>query len=206
MATTEKIDLFKKHKADYQAPKKPVFVDIRKADYLCIPGSGAPGGEDFQARIGALYGMAFTIKMTRKVEGLGDYTVCKLEAQWWHGEGAPDFAAAPPEEWRWKLMIRTPGVVGKADLKNAAEKLRSKGKGDHVEDVTLESFAQGKCVQMLHVGPYEREGETVAMMSEFVEGEGYVLHGLHHEIYLSDPRRVSPEKLKTILRRPVRRD
>ena len=204
MVATEKIDLYKMHKADYVAPKKPVLVDIGKASYLCVPGSGAPGGADFQARIGALYGMAFTIKMTRKVEGKGDYAVCKLEAQWWCGDGDPDFAGAPPEEWRWKLMIRTPDVVGRADLSSAADKLRGKGKGEHVEDVTLEPLAEGKCVQMLHVGPYEREGETVEIMQQFARQEGFVFHGLHHEIYLSDPRRVPSERLKTILRRPVR--
>jgi hypothetical protein len=205
MTTSEKIDLYKIHKTDYAAPKKPVWVDIAKASYLTVSGSGAPGGGDFQARIGALYGMAFTIKMTRKFEGRGDYTVCKLEAQWWHGDGSPDFQNAPPDQWRWKLLIRTPEFVGASALSSAAGKLRSKGKGDRVEDVTLESLAEGKCVQMLHVGPYEREGETVEIMHRFAEGQGYTFGGLHHEVYLSDPRRVPPERLKTVLRRPVRK-
>lgn len=198
MTVSEKIDLYKLHKADYVAPKKPVLVKIAKAAYLSVPGEGPPGGEIFQERIGALYGMAFTIKMTRKFEGKGDYAVCKLEAQWFDTD-------RPQGEWRWRLLIRTPDFVGKSDLKSAAAKLEKKGKGDHVEKVALEQISEGRCVQMLHVGPYEREGETVAAMEQFVTEQGLTFHGAHHEIYLSDPRRVPPERLKTLLRRPVRR-
>ena len=111
----EKVDLFKQHKADYAAPKKPVLLNIKKALYLVISGQGKPGGEEFEAKIGALYSMAFTIKMTRKFEGLGDYGICKLECLW--EMDSEDFVNLPQEQWRWKFMIRTPEFISKKDLK-----------------------------------------------------------------------------------------
>lgn len=141
---TEKVDLYKLHKADYAAPKKPVLLEVAPARYLGIDGEGKPGGEEFQARVGALYGAAFTIKMTRKFAGKGDYAVCKLEG-----------------------------------------------------------LDEGQCVQMLHLGPFDAERETIAVMRAFMDEEGLTRRGLHHEIYLSDPRRVAPERLRTILRLPV---
>ena len=102
-------------------------------------------------------------------------------------------------------MIRTPDFVGKTELNQAAKTLREKGKDPEVEEVKLEAVAEGSCVQMLHVGPYDREWETISQMLEFAAEEGYESHGRHHEIYLSDPHRVPPERLKTILRMPVRK-
>jgi hypothetical protein len=204
-ARPEKIDLFKLHRDEYAAPKKPALVEVGSGMYLAVEGTGAPGGPDFEAKIGALYGIAYTVKMTRKVDGRGDYVVGKLEAQWWTGDGDPDFETAPPDEWCWRLMIRTPEVVKAADLKDAVRRLESKGKGAHAGEVALNKLREGRCVQMLHVGPYDREGETVEVMQRFAEAEGLAFHGLHHEIYLSDPRRVPPERLKTLLRRPVKK-
>jgi hypothetical protein len=204
MATKEKLDLYKLHRDDYVAKKDPVLVDLDDARYLVIEGRGAPGGPEFATCIGALYGMAFTVKMTRKMAGLGDYVVCKLEAQWWHGDGKADFDAVPQEKWRWRLMIRTPDFVELAELESAAEKLIEKKKGKSVDRVALQRIGEGRCVQMLHVGPYEKEHETIAIMQAFAGELGLAFHGLHHEIYLSDPRRVAPEKLKTILRRSVK--
>ena len=203
MKTPQKIDLYQQHKADYAATRKPALVNLSKARYLAITGQGAPGGDLFQTRIGALYGVAFTIKMTRKFAGLQDYAVCKLEAQWWSDALDENFARSPKEQWRWKLLIRTPDFVSANDVKQAVTVLLKRGKGEDVKHVQLETLAEGRCVQMLHVGPYEREGETVTVMKAFAERQGLRLHGLHHEIYLSDPRRVPPERLKTILRIPV---
>jgi hypothetical protein len=146
--------------------------------------------------------MAFTIKMTSKFAGR-DYAVCKLEAQFEAGECGGDFAATPPEEWRWKLMIRTPDVVGSKELRAGLENLAKRGKEGEFEAVKLEAIREGKCVQMLHVGPYDREPETIEKMRVAAGEAGYEFRGPHHEIYLSDPRRVTPEKLKTILRIPV---
>lgn len=188
-------------KDEYKATRKPRLMTFKPSTYLSIDGQGEPGGEAFSDRIGALYGMAWTVKMTRKFGGKQDYTVGKLEAQWW--ADTPNFADSPKDQWRWKLMIRTPEFVKKAELKKAVDVLLKRGKSAAVKDVRLETLREGRCVQMLHVGPYEREPETIAIMKAFAEAEGLAFNGRHHEIYLSDPRRVAPEKLKTILRHPV---
>jgi hypothetical protein len=203
MKTQQKTDLYKLHKAEYAATRKPALVDVKPANYLAISGQGAPGGERFTASIGALYGVAFTIKMTWKFAGKQDYAVCKLEGQWW-SEPAQNFAKLPPDQWLWNLLIRTPEFISDEDLHQAAAVLLKRGKGEEVKRVRLETLAEGRCVQMLHVGPYEKEHETIAVMKACAENQHLVFSGKQHEIYLSDPRRVPPERLKTILRQPVR--
>ena len=204
MTPSEKIDLYKQHKDQYAAPKKPVLLTVEEATYLAINGRGAPGGEEFTDKIGALYSAAYTIKMTRKFSEQRDYVVCKLEALWWFEEGK-DFESTPREDWQWKLMIRTPDIVKPKELEKASAALIEKGKSPSVRDVKLEGISEGLCVQMLHVGPYDKEGDTVEVMKTFAEEQGLEFRGRHHEIYLSDPRRVAPERLKTILRHPVRK-
>jgi len=204
MPKSEKVDLFKLHKDEYAATKKPALVDIKKAEYLSVEGQGAPGGPVFSAKIQALYSIAYTVMMTRKFGGKQDYGVCKLECVWLM-EGKESFDKTPPERWRWRLMIRTPEFVKPAEIAKAAAVLLEKGKPADVKDVKLEPFPEGLCVQMLHVGPYDKEPETVRAMQAFAEGKGLAFHGLHHEIYISDPRRIPPERLKTILRHPVKR-
>ena len=200
MKTPPKIDLYQLHKNEYAAPRKPVLIETKPALYLAITGQGAPGGAAFTAKIGALYGMAFTIKMTRKFAGLQDYAVGKLEARYFFES---DPARVPKDQWRWQLMIRTPDFVTQADLESAAAALLKKGKQPEVSEVKLASIDEGQCVQMLHVGPYDREHETIAIMQGFAALQHLQFGGPHHEIYLSDPRRVPPERLKTILREPV---
>ena len=204
MKTQPKIDLYKLHKTEYAATRKPALVELKPAAYLAIAGEGAPGGEQFTMGIGALYGVAFTIKMTRKFAGQQDYAVCKLEGQWW-SEPASDFAKLPPTQWLWKLLIRTPDFIKEEELRQAAAVLLKRGKGEDVKRVRLESLYEGLCVQMLHVGPYQKAHETIGVMQAFAEKNHFEFSGKHHEIYLSDPRRVPPERLKTILRHPVRR-
>ena len=109
----------------------------------------------------------------------------------------------PKDQWRWRLLIRTPEFVAAKELAAAAAKLIAKGKPAEVNQVKLETIDEGRCVQMLHIGPYDREGDTVAGMGAFAGEHGLKFAGPHHEIYISDPRRVAPEKLKTILRLPV---
>jgi hypothetical protein len=203
--TKEKIDLYKLHKAEYVALRKPSLIQTKPAMYLAISGRGAPGGEDFQARIGALYSMAFTIKMTRKFEGREDYAVSKLEGQYWSDSVEGDFSRVPPGEWQWTLLIRTPDFIVQEDLDKAIAALEKRGKSPLSREVKLQAIDEGHCVQMLHVGPYEREKETIQNMLAFAVSKGFVPHGRHHEIYLSDPRRISPEHLKTILRLPIRK-
>ena len=205
MTSTDKIDLYKLHRDQYAAPKSPVLVTMDEATYLAICGRGAPGGPEFTHKIGALYGAAFTIKMTRKFASLQDYVICKLEAQWWLDGSGHDFASVPQDQWNWRLMIRTPPFVEQQELDQAVEKLLKKGKAPCADQVKLESITEGLCVQMRHVGPYEEEARSISTMKAFAEQQGLTVHGRHHEIYLSDPRRIPQEKLRTILRLPVTR-
>ena len=202
MATQTKLDLYKEHKAEYITPKQPVLVNVKPAKYLTVTGQGAPAGKEFQAAVGALYGVAFTMKMTKKFAGQ-DYKVCSLEGQWWGKQETDDFFTQAPETWNWRLMIRVPDFIKGSDVKSAAKKLKEKGKGNEADQVKLETIKEGKCVQMLHVGPYGDEGATISRMIEFARASGLSCRGRHHEIYLSDPRRVAPAKLRTILRLPV---
>ena len=193
---TEKVDFYKTHKSEYVTPKQPVLVEIGPAKYLAIEGKGEPGSPMFQAQIGALYGAAYTIKMTRKFAGKGDFKVCALEGQFW------DFESGKPT-MEWKLLIRVPGFVTARELEAAVAALHKKGKGAEVDHLRLETLKEGKCVQVLHVGPYDTEPATMARMEAFAKENGLAFRGLHHELYLSDPRRVPPERLRTILRHPV---
>ncbi len=198
MPTIEKIDLYKDNKKEYAATPKPAIVEVGPVVYLSIGGKGAPGGSEFSDAVGALYGIAFTVKMTRKFAGKQDYSVCKLEGLW------PDFSGdTPKEQWTWQLMIRTPKFVTKKDIEQAVQTLLKRGKGKDAHRVELVTLREGKCVQALHVGPYEEEARTATAMQAFAEKQGLRLTGPHHEIYLSDPRRVEPAKIKTILRIPV---
>jgi len=202
MPAAKKLDLYKEHKAEYVAPKKPVLVKTKPAKYLTITGKGKPGGELFQKHIGALYGAAFTIKMTRKFAGQ-DYKVCHLEGLWWGDKEGLDFASIPPDQYNWKLIIRVPDFIQKKDLDSALRALKEKGKGPEVAEVKLEKIKEGLCVQMLHVGPYADEVKTIAQMMSLAQEKGLACQVPHHEIYLSDPRRVPPARLRTILRLPA---
>lgn len=202
MKQTEKIDLFKQLKTDFKQSKKPLLLNTTTGQYLTINGKGKPGGDSFQQAVEAMYSMAFTVKMTRKSEGLGDYVVCKLEALWWV-DGRENLSQVDQNLWQWKLMIRTPDHVSDADIQKACNALKNRGKAPAIENITLEKIDEGQCVQMLHVGPYEKEYETIAEMQTFMTTHNLKANGPHHEIYISDPRRIEPERLKTILRQPV---
>jgi hypothetical protein len=195
-----KLDLGKIFQAEYAAPRKPVLLETAPGRYLAVDGTGAPGGDVFKARIGALYAIAFTVKMTRKFSGEQDYSISKLEARYLNLGGGP---LPPPEQWRWQLLIRTPEFVVVDELVRAVAALRKRGKEGDAALVRLESIAEGRCVQMLHVGPYDKEGDTIAVMAQHAASHGLRCTGPHHEIYISDPRRVAPARLKTILRLPV---
>jgi hypothetical protein len=202
MAPAQKLDLFKEFKDEYVMPRKPVLIKTRKGKYLAVTGQGRPGGEEFQSCIQALFTAAWTIKMTRKFAGC-DYKVCALEGLYEAGDTGMDFSSTPMEQWRWTLMIRVPEFIGKPDLKDAAAQAAKKGKTVDMGKVELRTISEGKCVQMLHVGPYDAERESIEKIKEFAAEQGLQLTGTHHEIYLSDPRRVAPERLRTILRIPV---
>ena len=197
-----KIDLFKTHKADYIAAKTPVIIDVTQATYISIAGIGAPGEHDFTDAIEALYTMAYTVKMTRKKNEKGDYVICKLEARYWSNNGEC-LSKVDKSKWHWQLMIRTPVSVELSDLEQASAVLISKGKTAKVKAVELIEYQFGRCIQMLHVGAYDEEPRTIEQMLAFAKLESLTVSNEHCEIYISDPRRVPAERLKTILRTPL---
>ncbi len=199
----DKLDLYKLFKSEYVTPKKPVLITVAPAKYLVVDGTGAPGSEMFDQRMGALFGAAYTIKFAWKKAGKQDYKVCGLEGLWWTGEEG-SLAPASAESWRWKMMIRIPEFITVAELEAAFVAQEKKGKDASCRVVTIETIDEGTCVQMLHVGPYATEAETIKQMSEFAFANKLSFTGAHHEIYLSDPRRVPPERLRTLLRHPVK--
>ncbi len=199
-----KLDLYKLHKDEYVTPKTPALVKVKPAKYLAFYGQGEPGGKAFTSAVGALYGVAYTLKMEKKRAGT-DYRVCALEGFWWGAQGDADFLRQSRETWCWKLVIRVPDFITQKDVTSAIKQLQAKGKAAEVAQVQLEKINEGACVQVLHVGPYATETETIVRMHEFAVDHKLAFHGLHHEIYLSDPRRVKPEKMKTILRLQVKK-
>ena len=202
MPATPKLDLYKVHKAEYVTPKEPVLIQTKRAKYLVFTGRGAPAGEAFQKAVGALYNVAYTLKMAKKFAGK-DYKVSNLEGLWWGDKEGENFAAQTPDAWNWKLIIRVPDFVSAKDLKEAITTLKEKGKPPEVAEVKLETIGEGQCVQMLHVGPYSQEGETISQMLELAAEKHLASRGRFHEIYLSNPRRVSAARLRTLLRLPV---
>jgi len=201
MASHAKLDLYKKYRSEYVMPKQPVFIAVGPAKYLTISGKGAPGGEHFREHVSALYSVAFTLKMAEKQAG-HDYKVCHLEGQWWTPEGV-DFRAHETKDWEWRLLIRVPPFVTQKELDVAIQSVVKKGKATLAPQVKLEELTEGRCVQVLHIGPYAAEESTVEKMHQLAEQSGLHLRGPHHEIYLSDPNRVPKERLRTILRYPL---
>ncbi len=200
MPPRKKVNLWRLHKQEYVAPKNPRIVTVGKAQYLAICGRGTPGSELFQTHVSALYGMAYTLKMAKKKLGK-DFKVCPLEGLWW---GREPQAGGLNGEWSWKLLIRLPTFVRRRDLPAVATQLTARGRGATATEVKLEQLREGRCVQVLHVGPVSTESATIERMRRAAQEIGLAFHGRHHEIYISDPRRVAPERMRTILRQPVR--
>jgi hypothetical protein len=196
-----KLDLYARHKGEYVAPRSPRLVRVGPAKYLTVAGRGDPNGPAFAAAVGALFGAAFTIKMASKARGR-DFRVSRLEGLWWGGRRGWLLIESPTGTWRWKAMIRVPAFVTASHLATARRELAARGRAPRVS-VRLELLREGRCVQLLHVGPYRKEHASIASMRDFARAHGLRPRGRHHELYLSDPRRVAPAKLKTILRQPV---
>lgn len=205
---------FKKEYKEFYMPKdKPAIVDVPEMNYIAVRGQGDPNTEDgeYKKAIGLLYGIAFTIKMSKKgdhiIEGYFDYVVPPLEGFWWQ-EGVEGIDYAHKEDFRWISVIRLPDFVNGADFDWAIGEATRKKKEDFskVEFLTVE---EGLCVQCMHIGSYDNEPATVEMMHKYMEEQGYALdisdERLHHEIYLSDARKVAQEKLKTVIRHPIRK-
>jgi hypothetical protein len=194
------IDFARTHKALYTATLKVKEVQVESATYLGVDGDGPPGGNCFQAAIQALYGATYTIKYALKFGGREDFKVGKLECLYL----VDDPERTPKEKWKWRLMLRVPDGVTGEDLARARRALKEK-KGLDASRVRRVSWKEGAAVQTLHVGPYERLGESYARLDESARADGLVPVGPGHEIYLSDPRRVAPERLKTIIRIPLKK-
>lgn len=201
-----KRDLKKELKGIYQAQAQaPVLVEVPRLQGLMIDGAGDPNNApDFQAAVGALYGAAYTIKFgLKKTEGL-DFGVMPLEGLWW-AEDMAAFSLSRKDQWLWTLLIVVPEFVTADHLDQAkAELKRKKTDSPALNRVRLAGLEEGLSAQVLHVGPFDQEGPTIAALHDFIARQGYRLHGKHHEIYLSDPRKVAPEKWKTIIRQPCR--
>ncbi|KPK50458.1 MAG: hypothetical protein AMK72_02255 [Planctomycetes bacterium SM23_25] len=200
----DKIDLRKERPDLWKASAKaPTMVDVPAMHFLMVDGEGDPNtSAAFQQAIEALYGLSYTLKFASKMGRGIDWKVMGIEGLWW-ADDPEAFRAGRKDEWRWTLLIAQPDVVTAEAVEAARETLRQKKNPAALDRVRLERFDEGLSAQMLHVGPYSEEGPTIERLHAFIRDEGYDLAGKHHEIYLSDPRRVAPEKLKTILRYPV---
>jgi hypothetical protein len=197
-----KLDLHRLYASDYVAPREPALVATKPGRYLAVSGTGDPNAPAFGEKVGALYAVAYSVKMARKKAGR-DFKVAGLEGLWW-GVGKGWMIEQPRDGWRWKILIRMPAFVTARDVSAAVKLLLAKGKAKAIGRVKLERLAEGRSVQMLHVGPYASEGPTMDAMLAFATAQGLKFTGRHHEIYVSDPGRTPPAKLRTILRHPVR--
>jgi len=199
---TNKLDLYSEYRTEYVRPRKPTLVTVAPAKYLGIEGRGAPGGDAFNEALAALYNVSFTVKMARKRIGT-EYGISKLEALWWTDHPAQEYASVPKDEWRWELLIRVPEYIAEHEVNAAITSLLEKKKPAAVGRVMLVVLDEGACVQLLHRGPYENEPLSLQRMLDYAKSQDLRFRGKHHEIYLTDARRVAPDRLRTILRMPV---
>ena len=198
-----KVDLRKELGRLYSASRKPEIIDVPAGKFLIHTGRGEPGGDVYTSGLGALYGLSYGLKFMAKAQG-NDYAVMPLEGLWWWDDPTVfNIRDAPPrQEWSFTSMIRQPDFVRREMLAAALPKAREKS-GPVADEIRLVDFHEGLSAQIMHIGPYSEEETTVATLHGFVEDQGYRLRGRHHEIYLGDPRRTAPEKLKTIIRHPI---
>jgi hypothetical protein len=199
-----KLDLAKTDKRYYTALHYPHLVTLPRLQYVAIAGKGAPESAIFAGATAALYKLAYSVKGLCKAAG-NDFVVAKLEGLWWV-ESDRYGLEVPREEWCWRLLIRMPDFITAGQVEEAKRQaiVKNKELDTAVGRVEWTEMQEGTSVQMMHVGPYSTEPETLARMHEFMEVEGFVRNGQHHEIYLSDPRRVQTAAMKTILRQPVK--
>lgn len=205
---------YKKEYKEFYIPKnKPGIVDVPAMNYIAVRGKGNPNEEngEYKQSVGLLYAIAFTIKMSKmgshNIEGYFDYVVPPLEGFWWQ-EGVQEIDYAHKENFSWISLIRLPDFVTKADFDWAISEATAKKKTDFSK-VKFFTCSEGLCVQCMHRGSYDDEPATVALMHEYAAENGYEIDitesRRHHEIYLSDARRVAPEKLKTVIRLPIKK-
>ena len=201
-------DLVKQHRALYNPSwKHPAVVEVPALSFLMVDGRGAPESEVYQDAVQALFGTAYKLKFSLRNGDAGrDFKVAPLEGLWWADAERPDFDAlqSDRDSWNWTLMIAVPEGVTAAEAAAAAEQAARARRPPVPLEVRFERFEEGLAAQILHIGPYAEEWPTIERLHAWVAGQGYELHGRHHEIYLGDPRRTAPEQLKTVIRHPVR--
>jgi hypothetical protein len=197
-----KIDLRKTMKPLYSPPSGEVeLVKVPPTRYIMVDGHGEPGGKSFQEAMGVIYNLAYTIKFRAKRLLKKDFSMMAPEGLWWMKGKKIDMTK--PGDWLWTLMIVQPDFVTQKLFADAVEEIRRKKNPPGLERARLETFNEGPCVQIMHVGPYSAEPDSIAKLDAYAKEHGYKLVGKHHEIYLGDPRRSAPSKLRTILRHPV---
>jgi len=198
-----KIDFKKTLKHLYNPPKRFITVDVPEMQFLMVDGHGDPNtAQEYGDAIEALYAVAYALKFTSK-EDLGrDYVVPPLEGLWW-AEDMDAFTTGDKDAWDWTMMVMQPEWITAEMVAAAIKQVMKKKDLPALPKLRLERYHEGLAVQIMHVGPYAAEGPTIARMHAFIEEKGYEPSGKHHEIYVSDPRRTAPEKLKTVVRQPV---
>jgi hypothetical protein len=201
---TAKLD-FKRELACYRAKRdSPQVVDVPDLQYLMIDGHGDPNTAVYEDAVSALYPVAYKLKFASRKDLDRDYVVMPLEGLWWADDMGTFTTARDKARWDWTLMIMVPDWITAEMFADAVEQTGTKDPPTRLDDLRMERLSEGRCVQALHVGPYDDEAELLRYLhEEFIPGQGLKMAGKHHEIYLSDPRRTQPAKLRTILRQPV---
>lgn len=199
---------FRKESA-YKAKPEPQIVDVPKMQFVMVDGSGAPeNNQQFVDSMAILYGIVYTIKFWDKKhpapKDYAKFTLTPLEALWWQTDNKL-FDNAKLDDWRWTVMIRLPEFVTSELFMAVVNELIEKKESDMYMRARLETFTEGTCAQLLHIGPYDKEEPNILKLHNYAKEAGYQLSGKHHELYFSDPRRTAPEKLKTIIRQPVKK-
>lgn len=200
----EKIDLRKQYKSLYTPSAKTFsLIEVPPLRYLALDGHGDPNTSQlFQEATQTLYSLSYTLKFALKKSQALDYTVMGLEGLWWIPD-MREFALARKADWDWTLLMLQPDFITADLLEETKRQAGVKGKASLAAETRLETITEGLSVQILYIGAYADEAPVIAGMHAYIRDQGYIPHGKHHEIYLSDARRVAPEKNRTILRQPV---
>ena len=201
-----KVDFKKEWKHLYQPKRVFEVVDVPAMNFLMVDGHGDPNvAQEYKDAVETLFPVAYAIKFLSKNELDRDYVVPPLEGLWWAEDMVAFTTARDKSQWDWTMMIMTPDWIT-PEIYNLGLERAAKKSPPALDRIRLESYHEGLSVQILHIGSYEDEGPTLARLHhEFIPENGYQMAGKHHEIYLGDPRKVAPEKLKTVLRQPVRK-
>jgi hypothetical protein len=202
-----KID-YKKERKDLYSPssKEVSFINVPEMGFLMIGGSGDPNiSKEYAEAIQALYALSYALKfMVKKGKEGIDYGVLPLEGLWW-AENMGVFKSGARDEWKWTAMIRQPELINDKMVEEALIAVKKKKELLSIEKIRFEKFNEGPCAQIMYIGPFSGEGPIIEKLHDAIEKKGYLVSGKHHEIYLSDIRKVSPEKMKTVLRQPFKK-